>query len=85
MKKPPSPQDRLYISLSQCGFRDGKPLVCCRDQTIQPTQMTTQPSVIVTPVSQGNNLLPPPGVCGEDAESKIYGGNRVSKCWCLAI
>lgn len=81
-KKPPSDRDRTFISLSQCGFRDGKPLVCCRDQqTVQPTQPShvTQPSVTAPPIqSQANPHLPLPGVCGEDSESKIYGGNRVS-------
>lgn len=72
-KQPPNPQDRLYISLSQCGFRDGKPLVCCKDAPPSippPTQAPpTQPNL-------SNNLLPRPGVCGIDTENRIYGGNR---------
>lgn len=86
-KRPALPQDRLYISLSQCGFRDGQPLVCCTDapaqQAPQPTQPPFQP-VQPQPVNPGpapppnqihSTLLPKPGDCGVDAENRIYGGN----------
>jgi Regulatory CLIP domain of proteinases len=76
-KKPPNPQDRLYISLSQCGFRDGQPLVCCRDApSVQPSQPTPVP--VGPPAASSNAFLPKPGVCGNDDSNRIYGGNRVS-------
>lgn len=70
-KVPQDPRDRLFISLSQCGFRDGKPLVCCRD-SVTPT-----PAPTPAPPQQQNTLLPRPGVCGIDSENRIYGGEIV--------
>jgi len=71
-KRPANTQDRLFLSLSQCGFRDGQPLVCCRETATAATQ--PPPPVTQPPPSQ-NHLLPKPGECGIDAENRIYGGN----------
>lgn len=86
-KRPASTQDRLYLSLSQCGFRDGQPLVCCREFAApasqppppppqQPPQQVPQQPSPVAPVAPGKSLLPKPGECGIDAENRIYGGNQ---------
>lgn len=82
-KRPASTQDRLFLSLSQCGFRDGQPLVCCRESvTVAPTPPPppppTQPPVVAPTQSpqQPKGVLPRPGECGIDAENRIYGGNR---------
>lgn len=77
-KQPPNPQDRLFISLSMCGVRDREPLVCCRDA---PTAPPTPSPVAPPPQTPGNPLLPKPGVCGEDTENRIYGGNQVRKIY----
>lgn len=69
-RKPPTNQDRLFLSLSQCGFRDGQPLVCCRE-TAPPPPVTQPP-----PPSNRQSLLPRPGECGIDADDRIYGGNK---------
>lgn len=77
-KRPASTQDRLYLSLSQCGFRDGQPLVCCKEyapvtQAPPPQQPSPPPQNV--PVAPAKSLLPKPGECGIDAENRIYGGN----------
>ena len=76
-KRPPNPQDRLFLSLSQCGYRDGQPLVCCRENVAPPPPpppTTTQSTIAITSAPQ-RSLLPKPGECGIDAENRIYGGN----------
>ena len=80
-KKPPDTQDRLYLSLSQCGFRDGQPLVCCKDA---PPPPPTAPPTTPTPPTvkpPSTKDIPTPGECGIDFENRIYGGNRVSYQW----
>lgn len=79
-RRPPSTNDRLFLSLSQCGYRDGQPLVCCREFAPPPPPPTQPPPPqnIVTQapiVPQQPSLLPKPGECGIDAENRIYGGN----------
>lgn len=81
-RRPPSPQDRLFLSLSQCGYRDGQPLVCCRENTVAPPPPPPSPQPTQAPVNpnQGQgppkpSLLPKPGECGVDAANRIYGGN----------
>lgn len=85
-KRPASTQDRLFLSLSQCGYRDGQPLVCCREQAVappptqpppppQPPQPIPGPGPVPIPPTR-NNLLPRSPECGIDAENRIYGGNE---------
>jgi hypothetical protein len=77
-RRPPTNSDRLFLSLSQCGFRDGQPLVCCREIVAPPAvpvEYTTPSSIMNTPTPPSRNLLPKPGECGIDAENRIYGGN----------
>jgi hypothetical protein len=70
-------QNRKFLSLSQCGFRDGQPLVCCRpNKNKTPTTNTATVQVI-----QRNTLLPTPGSgqCGIDFAERIYGTFRLLK------
>lgn len=82
-KRPATSQDRLFLSLSQCGFRDGQPLVCCRESAAvapppPPTAPPTQSPVVAQTDApqQPRGVLPRPGECGIDAADRIYGGNR---------
>lgn len=75
-KKPQDNRDRLFITLSQCGFRDGQPLVCCKDEPAPPPP---PPTTTTTAAPVSNKDIPKPGECGIDFENRIYGGNRVSK------
>lgn len=86
-RRPPSTQDRLFLSLSQCGYRDGQPLVCCRETAVvapPPPPPTQAPPVNLNTGqrpgqgSLNSNLFPKPGVCGIDAENRIYGGNETT-------
>lgn len=61
--------------MSQCGFRDGQPLVCCRDM---PATTPVAPPVTQPPPTAVNPLIPKPGVCGLEGGDRIYGGNQVS-------
>ncbi|CAO1427647.1 unnamed protein product [Diamesa serratosioi] len=70
-KKPLAHEDRLFLSLSQCGYRDRQPLVCCR-----PVENVTPVTPAPVAPPPRNNLLPRIGVCGIDAEDRIYGGER---------
>ncbi|CRL07282.1 CLUMA_CG020261, isoform A [Clunio marinus] len=74
-RRPPSNQDRLFLSLSQCGYRDGQPLVCCRNF---PESTTLPPPPPPTAPTQKLSPLPLPGECGIDAENRIYGGNQTN-------
>lgn len=71
-KKPLAHEDRLFLSLSQCGYRDRQPLVCCRPVENAPAPVTPAP----VPPPNRSSLLPRIGVCGIDAEDRIYGGER---------
>lgn len=52
---------RIYLSRSQCGYRDNQPLVCCPDSLIP----------------RGNSdVLPQPGECGIDPANRIIGGTE---------
>ncbi|XP_067616863.1 serine protease easter isoform X4 [Eurosta solidaginis] len=67
--------DKLYLSRSQCGYQNGKVLICCPDRyrnfvNIPSISSTTKPA-IATP----SNLLPQPGQCGNVLSNRIYGGN----------
>ncbi|XP_037818581.1 serine protease easter-like [Lucilia sericata] len=65
--------DRLYLSRSQCGYQNGKVLICCPDRYRQVTQQTVPPT---PPPNYVNNLLPQPGQCGNVLSNRIYGGNK---------
>lgn len=71
-KRPVSHEERLFLSLSQCGLRDGQPLVCCRETASPPP---TAPPVTQPPPASRNPLLPRPPDCGIDLTDRIYGGN----------
>lgn len=79
-KKTLSQADRQYLSASQCGFQDNKPLVCCKDENedsrpIFSTQQNDRQNQ--SPSQQSSSgLLPKPGVCGFDASDRIFGGER---------
>ncbi|XP_005185522.1 serine protease easter [Musca domestica] len=66
--------DRLYLSRSQCGYQNGKVLICCPDRfrTVQPI---TSASAAPAP-SYVSNILPQPGQCGNVLSNRIYGGNK---------
>uniref|UniRef100_A0A1B0FFU3 CLIP domain-containing serine protease n=1 Tax=Glossina morsitans morsitans TaxID=37546 RepID=A0A1B0FFU3_GLOMM len=63
--------DRLYLSRSQCGYRNGKVLICCPERHRQKLPTATPP--ITSPVS---NLLPDTSQCGNVLSNRIYGGNK---------
>ncbi|XP_058450366.1 serine protease easter-like [Malaya genurostris] len=62
-KKPLLPDDRVFLSRSQCGWsvQDNHPLVCCSDP-------------LETPIRIGASLLPAVGVCGIQTSDRIIGG-----------
>uniref|UniRef100_A0A1A9UFJ1 CLIP domain-containing serine protease n=1 Tax=Glossina austeni TaxID=7395 RepID=A0A1A9UFJ1_GLOAU len=63
--------DRLYLSRSQCGYRNGKVLICCPERHRQKLPTATPP--ITSPMS---NLLPDTSECGNVLSTRIYGGNK---------
>ena len=76
--------DRQYLSSSQCGFQDNKPLVCCKAENYKPLP-TDNPQLISQSTNRQfqsssqpprNSLLPRIGVCGFDASDRIFGGER---------
>jgi hypothetical protein len=77
-RKPENPEDRRFISLSQCGFRDGQALVCCHDAVSgsRIDEPSDQP-VSIIPITQAPSffLIPTPGGdnnCGIYAEPRIH-------------
>lgn len=62
-KKPLLPEDRSFLSRSQCGWsrEANHPLVCCTDP-------------LNTPIRVGATLLPAVGVCGIQTSDRIVGG-----------
>lgn len=66
--------DRLYLSRSQCGYRNGQVLICCPDRyrEVVPQMM---PPTTPKPAPAANQLLPQPGQCGNVLSNRIYGGN----------
>lgn len=81
-KRTLSQNDRQYLSASQCGFQDNKPLVCCKAENDVPrpifkTQLNSQQTERQSHSKQSSTgLLPKPGVCGFDASDRIFGGER---------
>ncbi|XP_052836121.1 melanization protease 1 [Drosophila gunungcola] len=68
-----SPEDRRFLQLGQCGYRNGQVLICCansrrRSQQPQPTQ---------PPLRSG--LLPQPPNCGENFSDRVVGGKETGK------
>lgn len=64
-KRPISQPDRTYLSKTQCGYTNGKVLVCCAaDNAAEATVEEQKPG----------NVLPKPGECGFSLQDKIYGG-----------
>jgi len=69
-KNPLSPNDRTKLQRSQCGYSNRSPLVCCPPESQPPTRPTTTP---LRPRFDPNNL-PRPGVCGNQINDRIIGG-----------
>lgn len=65
--------DRLYLSRSQCGYTNGKVLICCPDRYRESSSETTPPP---KPNVTSNSLLPLPGQCGNILSNRIYGGMK---------
>lgn len=64
--KPISHENRIFLSKTACGYKNGKVLVCCAAET----------DIIICPVqpTKGNEL-PKPGECGFTFQDKILGGD----------
>lgn len=83
-KRSLSQEDRQYLSASQCGFQDNKPLVCCKAENdvpkpifnVQLNSQQTDRQYQSTTQQSSSGLLPKPGVCGFDASDRIFGGER---------
>ncbi|KAH8265236.1 hypothetical protein KR038_001882 [Drosophila bunnanda] len=63
--------DRLYLSRSQCGYTNGKVLICCPDRYRDSSPVTPTPT---RPNITSTSLLPLPGQCGNILSNRIYGG-----------
>ena len=71
-KFPKNPRNRLYISLSQCGYHDEQPYVCCKE----PADSSPPQTIEQTKIS--NKQIPKPGECGTFYEYRLVHGNTVS-------
>ncbi|KAL7026042.1 hypothetical protein ACKWTF_013760 [Chironomus riparius] len=68
-KFPKNPRNRLYISLSQCGYHNEQPYVCCKEPTTSsPPQTTEVPKI-------SNKQIPKLGECGNFYEYRLVRGN----------
>ncbi|XP_017479451.1 PREDICTED: serine protease easter-like [Rhagoletis zephyria] len=82
--------NRLYLSQSQCGYLNGRVLICCPEQntnsSIQPpiakksvpSSQAVKKAVLLDKTSTEYpkiRKLPRPGQCGQMTSSRIYGGN----------
>ncbi|XP_053946957.1 serine protease easter-like isoform X2 [Anastrepha ludens] len=88
--KPISDVNKLYLSQSQCGYWNGKILICC---PIHNTTPSIQPKIDLKPIQSSKAIkkaillkhsptesinmrkVPLPGQCGQMTTSRIYGGN----------
>ncbi|XP_037932533.1 serine protease easter-like [Teleopsis dalmanni] len=70
---PLSDANRRYLSSSQCGYQNGKVLICCPDRY----QNVVQVAQTTASIPSGGNyqLLPNPGQCGDVLSNRVYGGN----------
>lgn len=85
-------QERWFLSLSQCGFFDRQPLVCCQKvqnngnrqvttpSPVPSTASTRRPTNPTTSNSNNNNinLLPKSNQCGIDASNRSV--EEIVKC-----
>lgn len=63
-------QERMFLSQSQCGYKNSKVLVCCPPEA---------PEGFGANINQGqNSLLPRSPKCGTMLSSRIYGGNQTT-------
>ncbi|XP_053946959.1 serine protease easter-like isoform X4 [Anastrepha ludens] len=67
--------DRLYLSRSQCGYQNGKVLICCPDRYRNFINIPSVTPTTQAPPATPSNLLPQPGQCGNVLSNRIYGGN----------
>lgn len=61
-KAPQTIDDRVYVTLSQCGFESGKPLVCCASNAPYPLRSLAGANVRPPPVTQRPTFSPRPPV-----------------------
>lgn len=66
---------RLYLSLSQCGFSDGEPQVCCKEPLLVNPTVTRIDGEDDTPQF---DVLPKPGECGSAVANRIFLGNNTA-------
>jgi V8-like Glu-specific endopeptidase len=66
---------RLYLSLSQCGFSDGEPKVCCRNP-VEAYTPNTASRIDGETTAPRFDALPKPGECGMYAENRMLNGNE---------
>lgn len=61
-KAPQTIDDRVYVTLSQCGFESGRPVVCCAEQAPYPLRSLAGANVRPPPVTQRPTLPSRPPV-----------------------
>lgn len=61
-KAPQTIDDRVYVTLSQCGFENGKPVVCCASNAPYPLRSLAGADVRPPPVVQRQTTSPRPPV-----------------------
>lgn len=89
-KAPQTIDDRVYVTLSQCGFENGKPMVCCAENAPYPLRSLAGAVVAPPPVDQRPTTSPrpttnfmtrPPVIsrnsqCAGIVDNRIYGGRE---------
>ncbi|KAG5671086.1 hypothetical protein PVAND_001300 [Polypedilum vanderplanki] len=74
-KTPYTHEDRMFLSLSVCGFVRSNPLVCCSEESNYPQKSLLKPQEInLEPATKSSNVLPEPAECASALEERIFGG-----------
>ncbi|CAG9806432.1 unnamed protein product [Chironomus riparius] len=72
-KVPQTKEDRIFLSLSLCGFRHKQPIVCCSSlKYVNPKNNLIQGKEFIVP----QNSLPEPAECSAAHEERIFGGDE---------
>lgn len=74
-KNPQTHRDRLFVSLSLCGFENNQPLVCCNPESLYPKESLfgnlTANNLMTNP---RYSRLPDVSECASAIEDRIFGG-----------
>lgn len=77
MKSPQTHRDRLFVSLSLCGYKNSLPLVCCSPNSLYPRESVEgNATAIDITLPRKTSPFPDASECAAAIEDRIFGGTE---------